>query len=428
MSSAKRKHVAHAARMTDAAGAMQASRTTDETYATDAVHTRDAAHTAHAKLLASNVNSNALTRRGFLRAAGLGALACAGVGASGLLSGCAVDEFLSGERTVTDSTGREVCVPTPERLSRIYFTSPLAQTFCFTMAPDLLAGTTIQFNKRQLDFLPYGTEDLSFMGSLASGGVIDAEALKVAGVQVVFSISGVGITDVNVADALELERQSGIPVFLIDGSLHCIGDTYRLLGEVLGRRERAEELAGFCERTLDEVTSAIDTLPERERVSYYFAEGPEGLQTEPNDSQHALAFLTAGGVNVAANVGSPATASGYADVSIEQVRAWNPDFIVAWDWESRGGAADYIRAAEDWKGISAVDQGHVYAMPCVPFPFCDRPPGVNRLLGIQWLANLFYPEVYNVDMVEVVRSFYHTCYWRDISHSQARKILGLEDW
>lgn len=52
------------------------------------------------------------------------------------------------------------------------------------------------------------------------------------------------------------------------------------------------------------------------------------------------------------------------------------------------------------------------------------PPGINRLLGLQWLASVFYPQYFDVDMVEVVREFYSKCYWRDITPNQARYILN----
>lgn len=364
------------------------------------------------------------TRRTFVK----GGIA-AGIAAAGgmLLGGCqGFDELVTGTRTLADHTGRAVAVPAPSALRKVYFTSPLAQVFCFTVAPDLLAGTAISFTKQQLEFLPYGTEQLPNLGTLSNGGSIDAEMLRQEGVQLVFSISGTDLTDVNVADALALQSESGIPVFLIDGSFDRIGDTYRLLGECLGRTERAEELASYCEQIYEDVTDAVAQVPEGDRVRYYFAEGPEGLQTEPDASQHSLAFQVAGGLNVAAGVALAGAGGDPATVSLDQVRAWDPEAIISWDWRTRGGADDLIRASSAWKDIAAVRTGRVYSMPAVPFPFCDRPPGVNRFLGIQWLANLFYPQAYDVDMVEQVREFYRICYWRDISRAQAEAILGAE--
>lgn len=373
-------------------------------------------------------SSNAITRRQFIKGAGIAGASVAALGVLGGCSGSPFDEAVTGMRTVIDDTGRQVRIPVARKISKIYFTSALAQVFCFTIAPDLLAGTALHFTKRQIDFLPFGSEDLSYLGTLAGGGYIDMEALKLQGVQLIFSISGTAITDVNVADALALERESGIPVFMFNGSLDQIGNTYRMLGDLLDRQERGQQLADYCESIYARVSEAIARVPKDKRVRYYFAEGPEGLQTEPDTSEHSLVFSAAGGINVAADAPLTPGHSDLADVTLDQVRAWDPQYIIAWDWETRGGAADYISVAQDWAGISAVKTGNVYAMPSVPFPFCDRPPGANRLLGIQWLANLFYPDYYDIDMVEAVRDFYSKCYWRTISRDQAAKILGLEEW
>lgn len=352
----------------------------------------------------------------------MGAAAVAAAAGSTLSACSTLDFFLEHDRDVEDDTGRIVCVPAVNKLTRIYFTSPLAQTFCFTMAPDLLAATSTVFTDEQLAYLPEGTEALAYLGSLSNGGQLDVPALKREGVQIIFSISGTDLTDVNVEDALRLEEESGIPVFLIDGSYDVIDSTYRVLGECLGRRERAEELATYCSSVRERVRSTLARVPESERVRYYYAEGPEGLQTEPDSSQHSLVFREAQGVNVAASI-EGFSGRDKAAVSLEQVIDWNPQVIIAWSQRNDKGADAYIRQASTWAGIDAVRNDRVYTMPSIPFPFCDRPPGINRFLGAQWLASVFYPDYFDIDMVDAVREFYSKCYWRDITVDQAKYIL-----
>ncbi len=372
---------------------------------------------------AASVPMGAFTRRQFLAAAGL---AVAGAALGGGLSGCSsASGMLSGERTVVDDVGRTVTIPAADKLKKVYFTSPLAEIFCFTVDPELMGGTCSSYDKDQLEFLPENMGSLIKMGSLSNGGTIDREALIYNGIQVVFSISGTDLTDVNVSDAEGLQDQTGIPVVLIDGSFNIIADTYRFLGECLGRTQRAEELAGYLEDVYNRVSAAVAQVPDSERVSYYYAEGPQGLQTEPDASQHSLAFQVAGGRNVVEGVGVTA-GGGMSNVSLESVVKWNPETIITWDFEIRGGAEKIIRTSSDWESIRAVRDGRVYTMPNLPFAWCDRPPGVNRFIGIQWLANLFYPQYYDVDMVEVTRDFYKKCYWRDITEAEARRVLGNE--
>ena len=136
-----------------------------------------------------------------------------------------------------------------------------------------------------------------------------------------------------------------------------------------------------------------------------------------------VAFEVAGGRNVA-QVELSASGFGMSAVSLEEVIAWDPEIIVAWDTEIRGGAAEIIRSSPDWAGIRAVREGRVYTMPNLPFAWCDRPPGVQRWLGIQWLANMFYPQRYNVDMVEQTKEFYQRVYNISITDDQALEMLG----
>jgi iron complex transport system substrate-binding protein len=378
-----------------------------------------------------------LSRRRFLgiSTACIGGLfGTAALSALPVLSGCTgsgdlgLGELLGSERTLVDDVGRTVTMPAASALNSVYFTSPLAQIFCFTLAPELLAGTSMIFDSEQLEFLPQDTENLEFLSSLTQGGVIDTAMLRYKDVQLIFSISGADLTDVNVDQALELEAQSGIPLFLINGSFTQIGNSYRLLGACLGRNERAEELAQYCEHIYQTVSTAVAAVPSDELVTYYYAEGPEGLLTEPDASQHSLAFQVARGINVARTEHFVAGRRELVPVSPEQIVAWDPDFILTGAaTHSRGNSAQtLLRNSAAYAQLKAVQTDRVIAIPQLPFSFCDRPPGLNRFLGIQWLANLFYPRYYDVDMVEVVREFYAKCYWRPLSKEQALRILAGE--
>ncbi|NTW28217.1 MAG: ABC transporter substrate-binding protein [Coriobacteriia bacterium] len=327
------------------------------------------------------------------------------------------------DRTITDDAGRTVTVPEVGKLKKIYFTSPVAQIFCFTLAPELSGGTTMDFSAAELKYLPKGTADLKNLGSLASGGKLNPEAIVAEGIQVIFNISSVALTASDISTADDLQKQTGIPVVCIDGSMDKISNAYRKLGTILGKEKEAEKLASYCENTLDAVQKAVETVPQDKRVSVYYAEGPKGLQTEPEASQHAVAFKLAGAKNAAVGVAVGAS-KGMSEVSLEQVLAWNPQVIIAWDDVLRGGADELIRTNRDWATISAVKNGLVYTMPNVPFSWCDRPPAVNRFLGVQWLANTLYPNAYKVDMVSVTKEFYSLFYHVDLTDSQAKELLG----
>ena len=87
-------------------------------------------------------------------------------------------------------------------------------------------------------------------------------------------------------------------------------------------------------------------------------------------------------------------------------------------------ADEIIRTDEKWSHISAVKNGRFYTMPNAPFAWCDRPPGVNHLLGVQWIASMLYLDRYDVDMVEEVKNFYSFLYSVDLTDDDARELLG----
>lgn len=369
-----------------------------------------------------------MTRRSFLKKGGTAALGALAAGAGlAALSGCRSelgDEIFRDTRTVTDHAGRELSIPTPDALERIYYTSPLAQIYVFSLNPEKQGGSAYQFTQEELKYLPEGTDKLMYMGSMSGGGQIDREMLVQQDIQLVFSISGVELSASDISTANDLQNATGIPVVCVDGSFENIAEAYRFVGDIMGEEDRAEDIASYLEQVYADVTQAVAGVADEDRVSLYYAEGPFGLSTEPDISQHAQTFEVAKARNVAAAVPLAGTGYGMTSVSLESVIEWDPEVIVAWDDVIRGGADEIIRTSQDWAQIRAVKDGRVYTMPNAPFAWCDRPPGVNRFLGIQWVANMLYPDLYDVDMVERTKDFYSRLYWCDISDDQAKELLG----
>ena len=331
------------------------------------------------------------------------------------------DDIIKGERTITDDAGREMVIPVARNIERVYFTSALAQVFILTLAPDLMGATCSKFTEEDKLYLPEELADLKYLGA-AESNEMDVEAVMSQDIQIIFSISSIELTDSNISEAENIAELTGIPVVLIDGSFERIADAYATLGDILGREDRAAELCAYCEDAYARVTEAVADIPDEERVSFYYAEGPQGLQTEPSASQHAYSFNVAGGRNVAQVDNFDAT--GMADVSLESVIAWDPQVIVAWSEEARGGADNLIRTEADWSSIAAVKTGRVYTMPQVPLAWIDRPMACNRYLGIQWLANMFYPDRFDVDMVEVAQDYYQLFFGCEVDADTMKGFLG----
>ena len=70
-----------------------------------------------------------------------------------------------------------------------------------------------------------------------------------------------------------------------------------------------------------------------------------------------------------------------------------------------------LRAAPEWQALSAVSAGRVYAPPDLPFNWGPRPPSVNRLPSLIWLAYVAkgrpFDAEFNEDVRRLFAAFYH---------------------
>ncbi|MBV7276016.1 ABC transporter substrate-binding protein [Clostridium sp. PL3] len=336
------------------------------------------------------------------------------------LTGCEkkVEAPKAATQTITDDAGRKVTIP--EKINKCYYTSPIGMIMVYSLAPDKMAGWSMKLTDNEKKYIPSKYTSLPFLGGLQMNGKINVEELAKVKPDVIFSVGPDAIDKTSVSTADKLQQQLNIPVIVVDSNIEKIDKAYALMGKILGAEDKAKELADYCNNTVNEVKAATKDIPKEKRVNVYYAEGPKGLATEAPGSSHALVLDMAKGNNVA-KVQSKG-GSGMSEVSMEQVLSWNPDVIISWGTDA-GGACDLIKTSQDWKNINAVKNGKIYEIPNSPFNWFDRPPSVNRYLGLKWLATTLYPDSYKVDMVKEVKSFYSLFYHADISDDDAKALL-----
>jgi len=111
---------------------------------------------------------------------------------------------------------------------------------------------------------------------------------------------------------------------------------------------------------------------------------------------------------------------GLVQASMEQVIVANPDTIVTWDPNF------YTTVFDDplWQGIDAVETGRVYLSPTAPFGWIDRPPSLNRMMGLIWMAGLLYPDRWEGDLRAETRAFYDLYYHVDLSDEELERLLA----
>lgn len=316
-------------------------------------------------------------------------------------------------RMVTDSAGRRVEVP--DRIERVFPAGPPAMVFLYVLAPERLIGWTRSFRGDEADYVAAPYRDLPVLGRLAGrGGTANLEALLAARPDLVFDYGSLVPTYISLAE--RVQAQTGLPYLLIDGRFDAIPSAMRLFGGILGVEDRAERLAAYAETALAEVDAILAQVPPGKRPRVYLARGPEGLETGVRGSINTEIVERAGGVNVAEAPGQ----RGIVTVSMEQVLTWNPEVIVTWDERF------YDRVWSDplWQGVEAVRSRRVYLSPSAPFGWIDRPPSINRLLGLRWLVSVLYPDRFEGDLRAIAGEFYSFFYHVELDDERLDALLA----
>lgn len=322
--------------------------------------------------------------------------------------------------SIVDMAGRTVSIP--KKINKVFATSAAGSIFIYSLAPEKLAGWNNELRDVEKKYILPEYRELPVLGTWKGSSFTGSieELMKVAP-DVIISMGDV--SPKYTADAEEIEKRLGIPVIMVDGSLKNLDQAYEFVGKLLGEESRAQKLAEYCSRTYAEIDRWLQKLPENERVRLYYAEGPTGLETDIKGTVNSEAIDLAGAVNVAT--------SGLDEnvrriqVSIEQIMTWDPEvIIISTDADTGHEVYNTILKSGEWKGVRAVQNQKVYEIPCEPYDWISRPPSVFRILGVKWLANLLYPDLYEVDLIKETKQFYKEFFHYELTDQEAAKLLN----
>jgi iron complex transport system substrate-binding protein len=318
-------------------------------------------------------------------------------------------------RTVVDSAGRTVKVPT--RVARVFAAGPPASVAIFAIAPDKLLGWTRAIRPAEAAFMPERYAALPELGRLAGrGDTANVETVLALRPDVIIDVGSVADTYASLAE--RVQQRTGVPYLLFDGRLESMASTFRAVGRATGDDDRAERVAAYAERVLADVKRRVASVPERDQPRVYYARGPAGLQTGLAGSINVEVLDFIGARNVAAGA-----RGGLANVSLEQVLAWNPEVIITSDPNFHRAVRDDAR----WRGVAAVRTKRVHLAPHLPFGWFDFPPGPNRLIGLYWAGRALYPAAFPDDLRARTAEFFELFYHRRPTDAQLDALLREQD-
>lgn len=297
-------------------------------------------------------------------------------------------------RVLLDVEGREVEVP--DTVERIVCVGVGALRYsCYVGAADLVVGVEDYETKpgmsRLYNYVNF--DKLRDLPVIGTNGEPYVEQIIAADPQVIV------MSAYAKQNADELSEKTGIPVVVVPGSDTTLDDkayeTIRILGELYGKTERADELTAYLrgvQSDLDERTASIENADKPTvyvgGVSFKGAHGFEGTEAGygPFELIHAQ--------NLADTTGQ----TGAFSIDVEQVLAWDPDYIFL-DFNGMDLIReDYAAHPDFYNSLTAVKEGRVYSQ----ISFRSSASNLETALAdAYYAACVMFPEQFkDVDPVE----------------------------
>ncbi len=327
--------------------------------------------------------------------------------------------------TVTDTVGREVSLP--DRIERVVCLGPGAlRLLSYVDGVKRLVGVE-ELEKRESGGRPYrlAYPEIASLPSVGPGGPEsinkkpNLEAILSVSPQVIF------VTYMEAPLADEVQRTLGTPVVVLSYGRFAtfdetIYDSFRVLGTILGQRERAEEIVFFMEKAKGDLHSRTSGIAEREKPRVYVGGiGYRGSYGIESTEQHYLPFEWNHAINVANEM--PAKIGSHVFSDKELLMRINPDVIFI----DGGGLGlvrqDYAKRADFYRSLMAFQRQAVYLL----FPFNFYTTNIETVLVDAYaVGKILYPERFRDVMVEEkAHEIYHFFLGKSV-YDEMAKLYG----
>ena len=279
--------------------------------------------------------------------------------------------------TVVDQAGREVTLDAPaDKLVSSYYisTALLIALGC----EDDLAGIEKKGETRQLYHM--AAPELLELPAVGSGKGINVEETAALEPDVV-------ILPKRLQESAASFEALDIPVIIVNPETQeefeeCIS----LLATVTGTEQTGEELLNYYHEKME---FARELTKDAEKPLVYLASGSDYLSTCTSKMYQNDLISMAGGLNVSGELED----TYWAEISAEQLAAWNPEYIFGVSYAEYG--LDSFTENEALAEVEAVKKEQVYTFPST-IEAWDYPTP-SSVLGVLWLTNVLHPDLYSTE-------------------------------
>lgn len=303
-------------------------------------------------------------------------------------------------------------VTLPASVTRVFAAGAPAEVLLYTLVPDKLVGRNRVPEGPAVEFFPPAFRNPVFIRQLPEVDNPAADAELVALKPHVYVDYGT-VQEDYIAVVQAVQKRTGVAGIILDGELSRIPAAYRRLGTAFGSAARGNLLGDAADRLLAKYRGALSTGAP---VRVYLACSADGFQPCLADSSGGEQLAWLGGVNVA---GTRATAP-RRPLTIDEIKNLSPQVVVV---SGAPGAAARLRANPAWQSVEAVAAGRVYEWPPLPYGWGARPPSVNRLPGVAWLAYVAAGRRFDDAFTADIRVFYRDFYHLELTDTQLQRLL-----
>lgn len=310
---------------------------------------------------------------------------------------------------ITDALGRELSfVKTPERIALVgkgVFMVADA-VYMFPTVRDRIIGIAAQ-QQKSADFLSILDPNLNQKQEIALG----AGPEQIAALQPDCVI--LKTTNKDLGESL---ANLGIPVVFLElETFEQYDRDLETLGKLFQEQDRAIKLRAFYRTNVADIKKYFEDIPSEERpsvllINYSSQDGAVSFNVAPASWIQTALVETAGGFPVWKDA---PLGKGWTKVGLEQIAAWDPDYIFVTSYTANVlEAVEILKADPQWKELRAVKSARIRPMLGDIYPY-DQ-PDTRWTLGLLWIARSLHPDViWSLDFYEAARNFYFNMYAMD---------------
>jgi len=330
---------------------------------------------------------------------------------------------------LTDAIGRQVTVP--RNITHILCTGPGCMRYlAYLRATDKAVGADQAERDTQSPLpLPYLVANPQIRTLPATG--------KNTGAEEPSQISGLNphpdliirMGDNPTVPADELQKRTGIPVIVLqEGDLSyrrsAMNYSLRVMGLVLGKAKRAEEVIGFFDKVTDSLQTRTSTIPDFQQKKAYIGgysyPNPEGLYSTTSIYMPMRLIATH---NIAEEYGTQNGLSGAFTIPKEALNRMAPDaiFIDMTTWSLKENAVTDLEKSEILKGLPVIRQGDVYGLMPTSLYGEDHE---SDLINAYVIGKALYPEKFTDVDPKVMADYIYAFLYGDPLFEEINKGFG----